>query len=72
MFIELEKQTVLNLEKSNKIVFISLWDTLENAKAYYDSKNVLYIAYIEHRSNLEYCYATPVKVFKFLNHSPTP
>lgn len=70
MFIELEKQKVLEFEKSFDIVFIALWDTIENAKSYYDDENGFYIAYIESKDNLEYSYATPVRVFKSLTRSP--
>lgn len=71
MFIKSERQKVLELEKSFDIVFIALWDTIENAKSYYDNENGFYIAYIESKENLEYAYATPVRVFKSLNLSLT-
>lgn len=69
MFIQSDKQHILNLLNNNQIEFISLWDSIENAMNFYNTKKKIYTGYSETKDCLEYAYATPVKVFIFLNYS---
>lgn len=69
MYLQLTKQQILNLESSDKALFISLWDTTYNAFNYYNIKDGLFCSYSEHDSNLSTAYSTPVKVFKIYSNA---
>lgn len=69
MYLHLTKQQILNLESSNKTLFISLWDTTYNAFNYYNFKDGIFCSYTEHHSNLSTAYSTPVKVFKIYSNA---
>ena len=59
----------MELKKLSTLSFIALWDSIANSKNFYDNEKGLFVAYIESIENIEYSYATPVNVFKFLNYS---
>lgn len=69
MFIGNSKTIILDLEKRKQAEFIALWDCIENAISFYAEKQGFYTAYVETIEDLEYAYATPVKVYKIFSYS---
>lgn len=66
MFLDLSKEEIIGLEKEGRAEFISIFDTIENAKGYYDDKEEEYVGYIEEEDKLDGACSTPVKVYKLL------
>ncbi|ELK39267.1 hypothetical protein D478_25343 [Brevibacillus agri BAB-2500] len=66
----LSKEKIELLRSKGLIQFISLWDTLEKAKKYYDEKPQLYFAYKQDFSEITHAFSTPIKVYKLIrNHT---
>ncbi|MDA5111130.1 hypothetical protein O3V59_22645 [Brevibacillus thermoruber] len=62
----LSKEEIKSLEMQGKIAFISLWDTIEKAKDYYDTLTHRYYAYQQDPTELTHAFSTPVKVYKLI------
>lgn len=69
MFINLNKDQIIQLEKSHKAIFISLWDNTENASNFYSKKQGIYAAYTETKDKLDHAFSTPIKVYKIYSNA---
>lgn len=62
----ISKEKIELLKSKGLIQFISLWDTFDRAKKYYNEKPQLYLAYKQDISEITYAFSTPIKVYKLI------
>lgn len=62
----LSKEKFELLKSEGRILFISLWDTFEKAKNYYNVMPQLYFAYKPDNSEITHAFSTQIKVYKLI------